>query len=328
MHHVTRVGRLGFLPGFLAASLAVVAAALAGCSSTSSPSGQGEASTGGASGGGGASSGSSGAGGTSGGAAVAGASGSGGSSAGGGSDAGGSGGGASAGGAGGSDAGVGSGVMEAGPATDAATSGGGPADPDAGLFAIPAGLTKIFDGTSLTGWDGDGRWSVNTADMAIQGKTGGGNLIKTKMNYGDFRLILTERMVLPGPSTNHLGECFWGGAYVAGNFGFGGCIVFIAPHGSLWDYGGGGNVFQAMGAGVKTDWQQIEILAIASTGQILAAVNGVQTTNYTRKAKGKMSPIGLQSHADHAGDTPGLVEYKDIYVESPPTSMTLLTVKH
>ena len=32
--------------------------------------------------------------------------------------------------------------------------------------------------------------------------------------------------------------------------------------------------------------------------------------------------------ADHAGDTPGLIEYKDIYVEAPPKSMTLLTLKH
>jgi hypothetical protein len=93
----------------------------------------------------------------------------------------------------------------------------------------------------------------------------------------------------------------------------------------LW---GGGNVFQGTGAGVKTDWQQIEILAIASTGQIQAAVNGVQTTTYTRGSKGRQSPIGLQSHADHAGDTPGLIEYKDIYVEAPPKSMTLLTLKH
>jgi hypothetical protein len=169
---------------------------------------------------------------------------------------------------------------------------------------------------------------VNATDHAIEGHTGAFNLIKTTMDYDDFRVVLTERMVLTGPSTNHLGVCIWGGPYAAGNYGFNGCIVFIAPHGSLWDYGGGNNVFQGMGAGLKTDWQQIEILAIATTGQILAAVDGVQTTMYTRPAKGKKSPIGLQSHADHAGDTPGFVEYKDIYVEAPPTSMTLLTLKH
>jgi hypothetical protein len=219
--------------------------------------------------------------------------------------------------------------MDAGAELDAGpSSGGGPVDPAHGVFPIPPGMTKIFDGTTLTGWDGDtNRWTVNATEKAIQGKTGGGNLIKTKMDYGDFRLIVTERMVLPGPSTNHLGECFWGGAYAAGNFGFGGCIVFIAPHGSLWDYGGGGGVFTGKGAGEKTDWQQLEILVNASTGQILAAVNGVQTTDYTRKSKGKMGPIGLQSHADHAGDSPGLIQYKDIYVESPPKSMTLLTLK-
>jgi hypothetical protein len=191
-------------------------------------------------------------------------------------------------------------------------------------------MTKIFDGMTLTGWDGDqtkARWTVNTTDQAIEGHTGAFNLIKTKMNYTDFRLVLTERMVLTGPSTNHLGECFWGGPYTPGNYAFNGCIVFIAPHGSLWDYGGAGNVFSGTGAGLKTDWQQIEILAIASTGLILAAVDGVQTTMYTRPKKGIMSPIGLQSHADHAGDTPGLIEYKDIYVQAPPSSMTLITLK-
>jgi hypothetical protein len=326
--HVTKTGCLVF-----SAFLAFLAAAAAGCSSAPGP-GADEPPAGGGSGGSSESSGGSSptatggrssgrdpdasSGGPSGGSST------GGSSAGG-SSAGGDGG-STAGGDGGSSAG-GSGAMDAGAEVDAASSG--PADPAAGVFPIPPGLTKIFDGTSLAGWDGDAaRWSVNAKDMAIQGRTGGGNLIKTTMDYGDFRLILTERMVLPGPSTNHLGECFWGGAYKAGNFGFGGCIVFIAPHGSLWDYGGGGNVFTGMGAGMKTDWQQIEILAIASTGQILAAVNGVQTTNYTRKSKGKPSPIGLQSHADHAGDSPGMIEYKDIYVESPPKSMTLLTVKH
>ena len=63
--------------------------------------------------------------------------------------------------------------------------------------------------------------SVNAKDQAIAGRTGGGNLIKTKMDYGDFRLILTERSGVAGrEATNHLGECFWGGPYKAGSFGF------------------------------------------------------------------------------------------------------------
>jgi hypothetical protein len=323
MHHATKP-----VSSLRAAFLVVGVAAIAtvtGCSSSPSAAPPGESAAGGgspASGG----SGSGGAGTSLGGHPADASGGAGGNASGGGAALGS--GGSSAGGEAGSDMGGSTGGSDAGAASDGDPGGStGPSDPDAGVFAIPPGLTKIFDGTTLTGWDGDNRWTVNATDQAIQGRTGGGNLIKTKMNYGDFRLILTERMVLPGPSTNHLGECFWGGAYAAGNFGFGGCIVFIAPHGSLWDYGGGGGVFNGKGAGMKTDWQQVEILVNASTGQILAAVNGVQTTDYTRKAKGKMSPIGLQSHADHAGDTPGFVEYKDIYVESPPKSMTLLTVK-
>jgi hypothetical protein len=67
---------------------------------------------------------------------------------------------------------------------------------------------------------------------------------------------------------------------------------------------------------------QIEILAL-STGQVLAAINGVQTTDKTLAGRARMSPIGLQAHAG-ASDQ----EYKDIFVEVNPTNKALITVKH
>jgi hypothetical protein len=196
------------------------------------------------------------------------------------------------------------------------------ADPDAGVFAIPPGMTQIFDGTTTKGWDlNPAVWSVDTANMALHAKTGnGGYLGKTTTDYDDFRIVVTERMVA---TNNHLGICIWGTAAAPGNWGYGGCIDVICPHGSLWDYGGGGGVFTGSGAPSPMSWHQVEILAFASTGQIQVAVNGVQTTNYTRKALGKKGPIGLQYHAGASDE-----EYKDIWIESPPKVPMLLTLKH
>jgi hypothetical protein len=187
-------------------------------------------------------------------------------------------------------------------------------------FPIPPGLTQIFDGKTLEGWSGNPAiWSVK--DGAIYGKTGnGGQLIKTTAQYDDFRVILTEKMIA---TPNHMGVCFWGSA---GGFGYGSCIDVIPPSGSLWDYApGGGQLPGGVGSAnnpIKYMWHQVEILALASTGEILVAVNGKQTTDYKKPGRGKKGPIGLQSHAGANEQA-----YKDIWVEVAPKEHRLLTVK-
>jgi hypothetical protein len=211
-----------------------------------------------------------------------------------------------------------------GPAADAGPSapsddGGAPAG---GLFPVPEGMTRIFDGKTLTGWSGNPAiWTVDP-ELGIHGKTSGpgGQLIKTTATYDDFRLVLTEKAIA---TTNHMGICFWGSA---GGYGYGGCIDVIPPSGSLWDYGpGGGQLPGGVGGAnnpIKFMWHQVEILATASTGEILVAVNGKQTTMYKKAGRGKKGPIGLQAHAGASDQA-----YKDIWVEVAPKEHRLLTVK-
>jgi hypothetical protein len=190
------------------------------------------------------------------------------------------------------------------------------------ISPIPPGMTQIFDGKTLMGWTGSTAiWSVDATEMAIHGKTAnGGQLLKSAGDYDDFRLIVTEKAVA---TMNHMGLCFWGTR--PGN-GYGGCLDAIPPSGHFWDYGGGGDVpntgVGSANNGIKFMWHQVEILALASTGEVLVAVNGKQVTMYKKAGRGKKGPIGLQAHAGASDQM-----YKDIWVEANPKEHRLLTVK-
>jgi hypothetical protein len=204
-----------------------------------------------------------------------------------------------------------------GSVTDASTPVG---DASTMFGPVPPGMTQIFDGKTLTGWVGNPAiWSINAADGAIYGKTdNGGQLIKSVGTYDTFRIIVTERMVA---TNNHLGICLWGGGRTP--WGYDACIVLIGPQGSLWDYKSGGGVFRGTGDNsIRFMWHQVEILADSATGHILAAVNGKQTTDYTKAGRGMKGPVGLQAHAGALE-----VEYKEIWIDPAPKDLRLLTVK-
>jgi hypothetical protein len=183
-------------------------------------------------------------------------------------------------------------------------------------------MKQIFDGMTLNGWDGNPAiWSVNAADAAIHGKTNnGGQLINTKASYQEFRILVTAKMLIM--TTNHMGICFWGGPATPGNWGYNGCLDLMPPWGGLWDYKSGGSVLAPPGdQSIQAQWMHIELLALAS-GQVLAAINGVQTTDKMLPGRSTMSPIGLQAHAGASDE-----EYKDVWIEVNPPVHTLLTVK-
>jgi hypothetical protein len=205
-----------------------------------------------------------------------------------------------------------------------APDGGGPSADGGGVPAIPdllPGSTPIFDGKTLDGWVGKpGVWSV--MDGAIIGRAqNGGSLLATTKLYDSFRISGKANVL---ESDNHLGICFWGGQ---SGYGYGGCIVFVPPSGSIWDYGGGGGIrtLPYVWMGMKVDkhaWNQFEILADAKTGTVRMGVNGHEFPVYRKAGRGKMAVIGLQIHAGFS-----VVGYKDLAIEVNPKESRLLSVK-
>ncbi len=163
-----------------------------GGSGGSSGSGGSGGSTGGSGGSGGTSAtgGSGGSGGTS---ATGGSGGSGGSTGG----SGGSGG--STGGSGGSGGGTSDAKMEAGSDTSSAT-------PEPGGHPSCPRCVRVFNGMNFDGWEAAApTWKI--VDGAMRGQGTGSRAAYTKKDYGNFRLIVTSRMV--PINGDHLGILFW-----------------------------------------------------------------------------------------------------------------------
>jgi len=191
--------------------------------------------------------------------------------------------------------------------------------------AILQQMTVLFDGKTLDGWEyNSNAWTI--VDRAMHGTGKGGNIF-TRRDYGDFRLIVTSRVASPegNPGRDHLGVLFWGEHST--NFGTGKALQVQPPHGAMWDY--------RTNKGLRPehptprprpryqDWHVCEILAKRDTGEVRAAVDGVEITTYRHPDPTvlKRGPIGMQIHS-----SVGVFEYKDIKVEENPTENRLITV--
>jgi 3-keto-disaccharide hydrolase len=187
-------------------------------------------------------------------------------------------------------------------------------------------MTALFDGTSLDGWNfSPSAWSI--VDGAMRGTGKGGNIF-TKGDYGNFRLIFTSRVASPegNPGRDHLGVLFWGER--ATNFGTGKALQVQPPHGAMWDY--------RTNKGLKPehptprprpryqDWHVCEILAKLDTGEVRAAVDGLEVTKFKHPDPSVLNrgPIGMQIHA-----AIGVFDHKDIRIETDPKDDRLITVK-
>lgn len=198
------------------------------------------------------------------------------------------------------------------------------ADPDTGakVFLAGAGDSVLFNGTDLEGWSGRaGLWSVEDASLTGSIGSGGGTLLLSQGDYASFRILGTARMKV---SNDHLGVCIWGAREA--NHGYGKCIVFVPPSGSIWDYLTNKDIRTLSYKFPKPAWNHFEIVAHLPTGEVAMAVNGMALPLYkdSDPSRRKRGPIGLQLHSWSSLHT---VQYKDLVVEVDPADRKLITVK-
>jgi hypothetical protein len=195
-----------------------------------------------------------------------------------------------------------------------------------GMPGPVAGTVSAFDGKTLEGWEGNPMlWSVKDGTLDGNGKTGG-ELLMTKQDYGDFRLIVSSRMVANQSGTGHLGICFYGGHTPVGKYN--GCKLVIPPGGGSWNYSGSGGLpgitHPMMGKFNSSEWHTTELLCRLMTGTCRMATDGIEVLAYKEPAPAKLKkgPIGLQIHSGTSE-----VQYKDVFLDPAPADDKLLTVK-
>ncbi len=184
--------------------------------------------------------------------------------------------------------------------------------------------TKIFDGKTFSGWEGDTKNTWKIKEKAVWG----GSLINTvplndflctKKSYGDFILKLKFKIENKGGFCNagvqfrsqrlknpvhemtgyqaDLGPGYWGALYDESRRD----RILMSPDSNLTK-----KILKI------NDWNDYEVIAIKNRIQI--KLNGVKTVDYIEADSSipKFGLIGLQVHG--GGKT--LAGYKDIYIQS------------
>jgi 3-keto-disaccharide hydrolase len=252
-------------------------------------------------------------------------------------------GGSSSGGKGGSSSGGSGGSTEkldAAPATGGA--GGSDEKPDAGTSSgseagvsggdggssVPAGLHKIFDGTTTNGWDMYPAGNCVVKDGALTASGIGRGWCATKEDYTHYRLLFSLH---PGGTGGHAPTVLiFNTRAPDGQKGLDalGGIQFQPPNGGHWDYRPGKNTAGAGftkigGPGPAVNgWYQCEMIVNASTGEAKMACGGKDVLHYKDPTAGKKGPWAIQTHNKGITDA-----YKDIQVEEGLTSDAYITVK-
>ncbi len=178
---------------------------------------------------------------------------------------------------------------------------------------LPAGETpiKLFDGSTLTGWQGltAEYWSVEDGvilgknDQAVPAST----YLFTEKSYRNFRLLMEVKQTLGEKySTMHSAVCCLGEVIEdkGQKYGFRGPLLMFCHDWGIWDahrrnriypVGHRGNYRPALEK--KGEWNQIEILVIGD--RIRMVGNGELVIDMTDKPEMlKASPIGLQLHSN------------------------------
>jgi hypothetical protein len=181
---------------------------------------------------------------------------------------------------------------------------------------------KLFNGTSLEGWEYDDKlWSVK--DGVIIGKNTDpikvSTYLLTKRNFTDFRLKTASKLA---QSEMHTGIAFWG--RVAPDQGdkhtYAGHLVMFPSGYGMWDlYGRNGLPVDggpAKKVGKQHDWNDVEILAQGN--RVRVAINGTLVVDWRDPEPDRIKdgPIGLQLHSNKE---PQEVQFKDLEVTTFPS---------
>jgi hypothetical protein len=204
----------------------------------------------------------------------------------------------------------------------------GAASPDGPPATSTTGLRKIFDGTTLNGWEQYPANDFAPKDGALVATGVGRGWIATKEDFTHYRLLFSLK---PGGTGGHAPTVLiFNTRAPEGQKGLDalGGIQFQPPNGGHWDYRPGKN---NAGAGFTkiggpgpavNGWYQCEIIANSMTGEAKMACGGKDVLHYKDPTAGKKGPWAIQTHNKGITDA-----YKDISVEEGITDDKYMTVK-
>lgn len=203
---------------------------------------------------------------------------------------------------------------------------------------LPAGMTPIFDGTSLDGWVQvpPNSWTVNDGILASIG-TGRG-VLYTEKQYTRYRIIFDIRHAGSLPKADHQAcALFFGTMPEKGEKPLDalGAVQIQVPPGYTWDYRKGHNndgrgefkSFKHPHFDPK-QWSRVEMLIDATRGTARMAVaqppgsEAVEVVDFDVPDAGKTGPFALQMHNKGLFD-----EYANITIEENPATDELATTK-
>ena len=200
---------------------------------------------------------------------------------------------------------------------------------------------KLFDGKTLTGWEGyEDLWSVNKYGVIVGTNATPlkySTYLLTKEKYTDFRLTFATKLV---EDEMHSGVSFWGEVSPKADgkvtdakkdrseFTYKGHLVMFPSGWGMYDLFGRASLpvdsAPARKVGNQHYWNNIEVLAQGN--RVRVAANGVQVVDWRdpEPDRIKAGPIGLQLHSNGKASE---VHFKGLALETFPKEDKLLTVK-
>ena len=173
-------------------------------------------------------------------------------------------------------------------------------------------ITRLFDGKTLGGWDGDAKyWSVKDGVIigANDGKVPSSTYLFTKKSYRDFRLLFeVKQTVSPGHSTMHSALAALGERIDDkgdNKHGFKGPLLMFCHDWGIWDAYRRNRVVPADQKGPMKDhpaekkgaWNRIEVLVRGDRIRFVA--NGSLIFDFTDQPEMlRACPLGLQLHSN------------------------------